>query len=198
MRGKGFPAKAATHLVQFYGDDQVSLVRNVSSFVREGLEAGGSSIVIASRERRDAIASELPGAAVTYADAREMLASFMVGGRPHPALFDASVGKMVRAHSQRGPLRAYGEMVGYLWTAGQREAAIELEELWNALLGRVRFSLFCGYPIGPDQSTDELVAAHTECIGPLGSTRAFTARIPSVRDRGTRHARKSTVPPRSG
>jgi hypothetical protein len=48
-------------------------------------------------------------------------------------------------------------MVGLLWRAGQREAAIRLEEYWNRLLESSNISLFCGYPI--DVFADEFQAA---------------------------------------
>ena len=50
-------------------------------------------------------------------------------------------------------MRAYGEMVGVLWTSGEYSAAIKLEEFWNRILGSLGASLFCSYPIdvfGPE------------------------------------------------
>lgn len=166
--GKGFPARTATHLVQFFGSDQESLVRKVSSFLNEALQSGGSAIVIAGPERREALVRSVGDVRVTYLDAREMLAHFMVDGRPHAGFFDAFVGRLVRANAHPGPLHAYGEMVGYLWTEGRRGAALELEELWNGLLASARFALYCGYPIANDESTERIMAAHTECVGLAG------------------------------
>jgi hypothetical protein len=38
-------------------------------------------------------------------------------------------------------------MVALLWSQGNREAAIGLEQLWNDLAKRLPFSLLCAYPI---------------------------------------------------
>jgi len=61
----------------------------------------------------------------------------------------------LRAARAKFPIvRAFGEMVAVLWERDQREAAIELEELWNELLGHHPFSLMCGYPLGRDGRAD--------------------------------------------
>jgi hypothetical protein len=48
----------------------------------------------------------------------------------------------------RATIRAYGEMVDVLWKAGQTDAAITLEMLWNSLASKHPFSLLCGYAMG--------------------------------------------------
>jgi hypothetical protein len=97
----------------------------------------------------------------------------MAGGRPHRGLFDAHIGGAIRTLAGRGKLHAYGEMVGHLWTLGQRDAALELEEYWNELLARTPFSLFCGYPIdGKDEDRamlDSVLDAHSDCIDLIAS-----------------------------
>jgi hypothetical protein len=72
-------------------------------------------------------------------------------------------------NKQRG-LRAYGEMVGVLWTAGRFSAAIQLEQFWNKLLAAKGFNLFCGYPIDifgrgfQIADVDALLCAHTHVL----------------------------------
>ncbi len=38
-------------------------------------------------------------------------------------------------------------MASLLWAVGKREAALELERLWDSLAGQHGFSLHCAYPI---------------------------------------------------
>ena len=44
------------------------------------------------------------------------------------------------------PVRTYGEMVALLWQSGNKEAVISLENLWNELIEKYSFSLYCAYP----------------------------------------------------
>lgn len=149
--------KAHEHVVQFYGRDEGRRVHEAAEYLAVALGAGGAALVVASDPRRNAILAELRARLGTdlvsdgrllLLDAEEILATFMRDGRPDPALFDRNVGERVTALALRhGQLRAYGEMVGCLWEKRAFAAAIELERLWNRLMERVDFDLFCGYPI---------------------------------------------------
>jgi hypothetical protein len=44
-------------------------------------------------------------------------------------------------------VRGYGEMVDLLWKDGNTEGAILLEQLWNELANRYKYSLLCGYSV---------------------------------------------------
>lgn len=168
------------HLVQLYGRDDQLLTRHVGQYLAEGLRQGDGLILIATRAHTEAIVRGLPdeaGACAAAADGRflmldaeETLARFMVDGKPRWERFDEVVGTAVRGLHARAPgghLRAFGEMVGVLWSAGQTAAAVELEDFWNRLLEQHAASLFCAYPIDVFQGqcdTDEfrtLAAAHT-------------------------------------
>ncbi|MEA2723961.1 MAG: hypothetical protein QOH59_1732, partial [Gemmatimonadales bacterium] len=78
--------------------------------------------------------------------------------------------KGVQARAGHSGVRAYGEMVGLLWTAGERAAAVRLEEYWNSLLHRSNICLFCAYPIdvfGEEfrvEHVDALLCAHTHMV----------------------------------
>jgi hypothetical protein len=80
-------------------------------------------------------------------DADEMLSHIMRRGRPQWEAFQRIVGNALESVQVfgRGRIRAYGEMVNILWRDGRRDAAIELEEFWNALGRLYPFCLFCGY-----------------------------------------------------
>ncbi len=166
--------KPHRHLVQFYDGDLRPLARSVSSYLAEGLARGHAGVVIAVPEHAGAIVEQLEWAGVdsatvlangrlTLLDAHETLAQFMVDGLPDAARFDQIVAAKVREMQAARPgLRAYGEMVGVLWEAGQFSAAIRLEGLWNALLSERDFELFCAYPI--DVLSEDFHAAELDAV----------------------------------
>ena len=147
----------AEHTVQFY-DRPASLAHRVADFAAAGLERGETAIMIATAEHRMATEGRLValgidlGAATADGrylpfDAAQMLDRILIDGRPDPARFDEVVGTIVRrAQRSRPGVRAFGEMVGLLWSDGKHDAAMALEDLWNELLGHHPFSLMCGYP----------------------------------------------------
>jgi hypothetical protein len=55
---------------------------------------------------------------------------------------------IARLSSEGRHVRVFGEAVAILLAAGQRAAAVRLEDLWNDLGRRHAFSLFCAYPLG--------------------------------------------------
>jgi hypothetical protein len=143
------------HVVQLFDDDQ-SLVISVSEFLREGLAAGDTVLVVSTPDHWNAMASKLnggirltaalEGGQLTVRNAAELLDGFMQGGRPDRGLFNAHVGALVGELARRAkPLRIYGEMVDILAAMDNYHGARQLEELWNELGERESFTLFCGY-----------------------------------------------------
>jgi PAS domain S-box-containing protein len=169
------------HFVQFYESDEF-LIDSVSGFVGAALSAGNSSVVIATADHRRALQQKLAACGVDLAeaaaagrwvefDAAETLAKFMVNGAPDPSRLAKAVGSTIARLAQDGRrIHAFGEMVALLWSAGQPDAAIRLEELWNDLARQHRFALFCAYPIDafnhPDHETlfNGICACHTRVI----------------------------------
>jgi hypothetical protein len=149
------------HAVQFYRDDN-ALLKTLSRFVREGLNAAQPVIIIATAEHRTALTMRLVEdglprdfferhGALWLLDAREVLATFMDGPFPDPGRFHAIAGDLLaaaRAAGGGGSVRAYGEMVDILWRDGNPEGAIRLENLWNTLAASEHFMLLCGYSMG--------------------------------------------------
>lgn len=179
-------ASAPSHLVQLYDGDDASLARNVGRFLHDGSQRGDGLIVIAGREHAAAFAAELDRLGVDAAaaarsgrllvlDAQTTLDRFLIDGRPDPELFRHVAVTALRSVSpEGGGVRAYGEMVGLLWQAGQAPAAIELEQMWNGLLAEEQLELFCAYPIdvfGDDfhvAGIDQVLCTHTQLV-PTGS-----------------------------
>ncbi|HDR8941091.1 ATP-binding protein [Burkholderia vietnamiensis] len=144
------------HFVQFYDSDE-QLVSEVASFSADALRDGGSAIVIARPERLAAVYARLgtleraSGSAardrVFMSSAQALLDSFMDGDLPDPARFRRSIGTIVEAAVRAGrPVHAFGEMVALLCAQHRYAGALRLEALWNELIERYRFSLYCGYP----------------------------------------------------
>jgi len=74
----------------------------------------------------------------------------MENGLPNRELFMATVGSVfarVLDRRQYLVVRAFGEMVDILWKEGNAEGAILLEQLWNELAHKYKYSLLCGYSI---------------------------------------------------
>lgn len=149
------------HAVRFYENDG-SLCRIVAEFLGEGLAAGQPALVVATPEHVVGVIEELRARHVDIAyvqasgdlqlrDAREVLSSFMVDGRPDATRFSRSMTAAID-HASRGRkdchIRVYGQMVDLLWKDGLTVAAIRLEILWNQLAMTHDFSLLCGYAMG--------------------------------------------------
>jgi hypothetical protein len=173
-----------SHFVQLYEADERVLARNVGKYLADGLALGGSLIMVATDEHRNAFFLELERRGwqperleregrMTCLNSAETLSRFMVNGHPDADRFDRAVGETVRVAVERagdGGLRAYGDMVGLLWGERQFPAAIRLEQLWNRLRKTVKFSLFCAYPVDifggqfDGGVLDALLCAHTHLL----------------------------------
>ncbi|MEP6573604.1 MAG: MEDS domain-containing protein [Gemmatimonadota bacterium] len=154
-------AKDESHVLHLYGDDDARLARDVGDYLRAGLSRGGGALVIATREHQAQIWAELEAAGYSCAeaertgrllrlDAHQTLEQVLRAGKPDWALFEATINRaleQVQGSSGSADRRAFGELVGLLWKAGELAAAIELEVFWNQLLKQHSFRLFCAYPI---------------------------------------------------
>jgi PAS domain S-box-containing protein len=177
-------AEPSQHLVQFYDADPAAWAKSVARYLSDGLKQGEAALVIATPEHKKTIARQLhvlgcdaasieSEGRLAFRDAAQTLAKFMLGGEPDWDRFQRSVGGEIEkllSSSWNGGFRAYGEMVGVLWSARQFSAAIQLEEYWNRLLASTRFKLFCGYPINVftddfnHADVNAVVCAHTHVV----------------------------------
>lgn len=167
----GAPSKAGAswdepvyhgHSVQFYEHEDF-LLDGLGRFVGAALLAGDSAVVVATKGHRDALAKRftrrgldlrpaiLEGRYLSL-DAAETLTKFMVNGLPDREQFLHVAGGIIArlgAAAQTAPPRvaAFGEMVALLWAEGKKDAAVQLERLWNELARTHSFQLHCAYPI---------------------------------------------------
>jgi hypothetical protein len=170
--------------VKFYESPE-SLCHIVVEFLGEGLIERQPALAIATPEHREGILAELrarqfdveslqASGDLLLIDVSELLASFMVDGMPDAALFagaTTSAIEQVRRGRKDVTTRAYGEMVDVLWKAGQDEAAIRVELLWNKLATTHDFDLLCGYSMGTFYKGADLSAIpreHLQVVSPLG------------------------------
>ena len=164
------------HAVQFYETDRF-LCDEVARFVCEGLRAGESVIVVTTRLHREAIESKLKqqarfedslpagGARLIWRDADETLSALLVNGWPDAARCENVLGALVDEASDSGkvPARVFGEMVAVLCAAGNPEAALHLEQLWNELARHHAFSRLCAYPMRVFAGEEGRQAFHAIC-----------------------------------
>lgn len=156
------------HAVQFYSDDRF-LVESLASFFGAALREGDAALVIATPTHLHQVYDSFLNHCVPVSSAEregryvalgaaETLAKFMRNTRPDPQLFQAVIGGTIAKLQAAAPGRrivAFGEMVALLWADDQREAALELEQLWNNLAQDHEFSLRCAYPLSSFGNDDD-------------------------------------------
>jgi PAS domain S-box-containing protein len=154
------------HAVQFYVTESF-LADTVAEFVVEGLRNDETAIIVATEAHRHAftealrvkgmdVDSHIVREQIVMLDAAATMDAFMVDGVPDAKRFELVIGRQVAALTRGGTrnVRAYGEIVDLLWRAGQHDAAIHLEEMWNELRSRHPFKLFCAYAINSFDAHD--------------------------------------------
>jgi hypothetical protein len=174
----------ASHLVQFYSEQERVLADNVGRYLEDGLKHGDGVLVIGTDHHNQSfidhivqsgidVGEPLRSGRLVFLDAAETLARFMVDGQPDWTRFEDAVRPAmwnVREAAANMRLRAYGEMVGLLWQTRQFTAAIRLEAFWNKLLRSSFFRLFCAYRIDifsgdfHADAIDALLCAHTHFV----------------------------------
>ncbi|MGH7498603.1 MAG: MEDS domain-containing protein [Gemmatimonadales bacterium] len=189
-------AEPKEHLVQLYGGDDDFLAANVGRYFRAGLSRGDGLLLIATAEHTDSIMRQLQGeldlvedaigsGRFVTMDARSTLDLLMEDGQPDRRAFESEIGdalRKVQASATTGRVRAFGELVGLLWSAGQTGAATRIEAFWNEALDGNAFSLYCAYPI--DVSGQELEEGALNLV--LG---AHTHMLTGYRTMVSRHTR---------
>jgi excisionase family DNA binding protein len=178
-RHSGVPIDGPDHVVQFYESDRF-LIERVADFIRPALEGDDAAVVVATSEHRraldrrlraaglDVLAGKAQGRYVSI-DAASTLRRFVPDGAVDRELFLGTVGPLIAGAARGGrSVRVFGEMVALLAGDGSTAAALELEGMWNVLLERERFTLFCAYPIRW-LGNAEFAAAHADVCAAHGA-----------------------------
>jgi hypothetical protein len=144
-------------VVQFYDCDE-ELAENAGDYLAGAIAEGGAAVIVATPGRSARFEARLAAGGVDVSaarrdgslvclDATRVASRLTHGGQVDLAAFGTQFRPAVLAAGEAsGPVRIYGEVVALLWAAGQVNAALELEGLWNELGREIPFSLFCGYP----------------------------------------------------
>jgi signal transduction histidine kinase len=155
------------HIVQFYERSE-ALLDSAVRFLSTGLAGGESVVVVATERHRRPLEARL-GAEGGFAEARESgryvsldaaetLSRFCAGEVVSGLRFAEVLGEILSlavSASREGQVRVFGEMVAVLVSDGRREAALQLERLWNDLARATPFALLCAYPLeGFDSESD--------------------------------------------
>lgn len=178
---------AARHTVRFSPDagDQAAAA---AAFLAAALVRDGAAVALVSPDRWAAIEPCLGRAGVDVAaatrrgdlvlyDPDRMLGAVTVDGRADAAAFEREVGAAVRAVATGGrATHVYGEMVDLLWRRGRVLGVLELEALWEELVGEGGVSVLCGYAADasgdPGDPVRRVCEAHGKVTGP-GAPAAF-------------------------
>jgi len=150
------------HEAGFYSDDRCFL-EGLTRFIGAALKSGYAAIVVATESHREALVPRLQaygldiGAAIEQGrylalDAAQAVSTFMVNNLPDPARFLEVADNLITAaaKSATGEHRRValcGECDPPLWTLGNGEAAIQLEQLWNVISVRYDVDVLCAYPL---------------------------------------------------
>jgi hypothetical protein len=143
------------HRLQLF-DSPETLAASVSSFLIDGYNNGGNLLIAAKPRHRTDILAELRRAGcfvdnassnqrLVALDAGEILERITRNGAVEERLFRGLASNIVERLVSTGPLFVYGEVVELLAEQEDFIGARRLEEMWNRLGEKFRFSLLCGY-----------------------------------------------------
>jgi hypothetical protein len=163
----------ADHAVQVYAELE-ELAESVAAYLATGFAAGEPAVVIATADHQETFDASLAGAGwdarllreaglLLTLDAEETLALLFEDGGLSASAFEHVVAGVIDSAAERFPerrVRAFSEMVDLLTARGERDAAAQLEELWNQLTKTRRFSLLCGYRLDVfDRDSQQMLPA---------------------------------------
>lgn len=157
------------HGLQVYASD-ASFVEGFAKFIAMGLNSGNAVMVLATEAHLQGLMREIQTRGFSLdaiikcgsyipLDVREALSSFMIGDRPDPSRLENTVSNLVKAASKapNGATRrvlACGECAPILWKQGNPDAALRLEELWDAISHQYELKTLCGYIDGSLQEQE--------------------------------------------
>jgi hypothetical protein len=167
-------APAGRHVAQFHRDVE-ALTEAAYVFLEGGLRRGNGIVVLATPTNRERFEVRLSdgkfnptalrkSGQLEFLDAATALSQFTSNGMPEWGSFRrvlAAALERVKAFGQG--TRIYGDVAGMLWQDGNPEAAIRLEELWNALGRLYPCALYCNYTL--DTQYEESYAGPLEQLG---------------------------------
>jgi len=148
------------HDLQICSND-ASLVDGFASFAAGGLNTGNAVLVLATKARRQGMDQKLQtqgfdlGAVAKSGgyismDVSETLSWFMIENRLDTERFvrlvDSVIGRAGKApNGAARRVLVCAECAPFLWARGKLEAALRMEELWDAVAHKFGLNTLCGY-----------------------------------------------------
>lgn len=150
------------HEVIFYSD-RSHFLGTFADFLTSSLKAGDAAVVMLTKSKREVLVQRLQIMGLDIAalteegryislDTAEVLETFMVKGLPDRTQFL----KIVTGIAQRATRRLKqehncvvfcGECAPRLWSEGNAEGALKLEQLWNEFGQSSTIQILCAYPL---------------------------------------------------
>jgi DNA-binding NarL/FixJ family response regulator len=156
------PDPSRNHDVAFYSDD-VAFVVGFADFIAAALHAGKSVIVVSTGIHRTSLSERLlkQGVDILTAHRRgryfsldvvDILPTFMANDLPDPVRFFKVVGGLIAdaaraCQGQTSRVAVCGETASILWSQGNADAAIQVEQLCNRLAKQHGIDILCGFPL---------------------------------------------------
>jgi DNA-binding NarL/FixJ family response regulator len=148
------------HEVAFY-PTETSLAMGLARYIEATAHRGNVIVTIATDPHRQLIIETLSARGLhladlarkgrcTWLDPDETLSLFMVDNWPDASRFRKVLGDLVKSaveSAKQGNRRvaACGELAPILWARGNRNAAIEIEALWDEMCAAHGIDTLCGY-----------------------------------------------------
>ena len=181
-----FPVqKKIRHEVEFYADD-TGFVDGFARFIEAVLKEGNAVIVVATDSHQAGLLQRLTADGLNMPaeieqgnyiplEVTKTLSGFMVNNSPDPVLFRKIAGDLIteaakQAKGKHRGVAVCGEGVHSLFAAGNLQATITLERMWNEIGTHYELDILCAYfrsdfASGDDTSTLERVCAeHTAVL----------------------------------
>jgi CheY-like chemotaxis protein len=152
--------KNVRHEVEFYADNK-GFVDGFARFIEAALKEGNAVIVFATDAHQASlfqrltedglnIPAEIEQGSYIPLNVTDTLPNFMVNDSPDPVLFRKLAGDLIReaakgAKGEHPRVAVCGEGVHTLLAAGNLEATIMLERLWDEIAQRYEVDVLCGY-----------------------------------------------------
>ena len=172
------PPRIVHHEAHFYGDE-AELLDGFADFIAAALKAGNAAIFLGTGPRRHAVFSRLQTRGLDISaerdqghyialDVAETFAKFMVNGLPDSDRFFAVVGDLLRTVGRTGQaaprrIAACGEGAYSLWAAGNADAAIRIEQLWDHIATIYGIDILCGYELSSFHGEEDQDAFQRIC-----------------------------------
>lgn len=157
--------KKIRHEVEFYADDR-EFVNGFARFIEMALKAGNTVIVVATEPHHAGlhqrlvadgfeVLAEIKKRRYVPLEATCTLSGFMVNDSPDPVLFRklatdllteaARVTEAARGANGQSRVVVCGEAVNNLLAAGNLEATVRLERMWDEIAQLYEVDMLCGY-----------------------------------------------------